>query len=132
MASMAREAWTEVPGRAEDALAHADALYNLARHLTRNPSDAEDLVQETYARALRGGEQLAPGANVKAWLFRILRNLFITRYRHHARGPAQEPYDTLEGGDAVCPTTRGPRSCSTWKASPRPRSPSSWAAPSGR
>ncbi|HEX9289489.1 MAG TPA: sigma-70 family RNA polymerase sigma factor [Anaeromyxobacteraceae bacterium] len=101
MASMAREAWTEVPGRGEDALAHADALYNLARHLARNPSDAEDLVQETYARALRGSEQLAPGANVKAWLFRILRNLFITRYRHDARGPAQEPYDTLEGGDAV-------------------------------
>ncbi len=84
------------PGSAKEALVHADALYNLARYLTRDPSDAEDLVQETYERALRGWDQLEPDTNVKAWLFRILRNAFISRYRHEQRRPALELYDTTE------------------------------------
>ncbi len=84
------------PGRDEDLLVHADALYNLARYLTRDPSEAEDLVQETYVRALRAWSDFAPGTNVKAWLFRILRNAFITRYRQELRHPTPAQYDTTE------------------------------------
>lgn len=84
------------PGRSEELLVHADALYNLARYLTRDPGNAEDLVQETYERALRAWDRREPDTNVKAWLFRILRNAFISRYRQEQRGPALALYDTTE------------------------------------
>jgi RNA polymerase sigma-70 factor (ECF subfamily) len=87
---------TRAPGRAKETLVHADALYNLARYLTRHPDDAEDLVQETYERALGAWDQREPDTNVKAWLFRILRNAFISRYRQGQRRPAFEVYDTTE------------------------------------
>jgi RNA polymerase sigma-70 factor (ECF subfamily) len=95
---MAFELWprSRASGRARETLVHADALYNLARHLTRDPDDAEDLVQETYERALRAWDQREPDTNVKAWLFRILRNAFISRYRQEQRRPALELYDTTE------------------------------------
>jgi RNA polymerase sigma-70 factor, ECF subfamily len=76
-------------------LAYADTLYNLARHLTRNPADAEELVQETYARALRGAERFEPGTNLKAWLFRILRNTWISAYRRHRADPVVGGLDTV-------------------------------------
>ena len=99
MTAMALRTWSRggtAPRGVEDALAHADALYNLARYLTRDPSDAEDLVQETYERALRAWDQLERDTNVKAWLFRILRNAYISRYRQEQRRPALELYDTTE------------------------------------
>ena len=81
------------------ALAYADALYNLARYLTRNAADAEDLVQEAYVRALASAAQFTPGSNLKAWLFRILRNAFLSRQK--ARNPT-------EGGlDKVDPSAQG-------------------------
>ncbi len=86
---------------ANEALAYVDALHNLARHLTGNPEDAEDLVQETYARALRAERQFTPGTNLKAWLFRILRNTFVSSYRRRRRDP------TVGGLDTVDPESQG-------------------------
>src|SRR5947199_2183770 len=80
-----------------EALAYADSLHNLARYLTGNASDAEDLVQETYLRALRAAGQFTPGTNLKAWLFRILRNTFVSRYRRGRHDP------TIGGLDTVTP-----------------------------
>jgi RNA polymerase sigma-70 factor (ECF subfamily) len=99
MAPMALRTWSRdggPPEGVEETLGHADALYDLARYLTRDPAEAEDLVQETYLLAVRGWHEFAPGTNLKAWLFRILRNAFVSRYRQAVRHPAPGPYDTTE------------------------------------
>jgi len=78
------------------ALAFLDALYRTALRMTRSEADAEDLVQETYIKALRFREQFTPGTNLKAWLFRILTNTFINSYR---RRQTQPEFTELEDVD---------------------------------
>jgi RNA polymerase sigma-70 factor (ECF subfamily) len=82
----------------EVALPFLDALFNLALHLTRNRKDAEDLVQETYLRAFRFFDSYRPGTHVKAWLFRILRNTFINRYRAARARPDEVDLAHVEAG----------------------------------
>jgi len=72
------------------------ALYAAALRMTRNPSDAEDLVQETYLRAYRGFGGFKEGTNLKAWLYRILTNTFINTYRAKKRRPDQVDLDDVE------------------------------------
>jgi RNA polymerase sigma-70 factor (ECF subfamily) len=84
------------PELGREALAYADTLHTLARYLTGNATDAEDLVQETYARALRAAGQFTPGTNLKAWLFRILRNTFISTYRRGRNDPLVGGLDTVD------------------------------------
>jgi RNA polymerase sigma-70 factor (ECF subfamily) len=81
---------------AREALGHVDALYRLARYLTRADADAEDLVQETYARAVAAAAAYMTGTNLKAWLFRILRNTFISMYRHRRASPEVSGLDVAD------------------------------------
>jgi RNA polymerase sigma-70 factor (ECF subfamily) len=76
-----------------DALPFLDQLYSAALRMTRNPTDAEDLVQETYVKAFAAFHQFQEGTNLKAWLYRILTNTFINTYRKKQRQP-------LESGSA--------------------------------
>jgi len=81
---------------AREALGHVEALYRLARYLTRGDADAEDLVQETYARAVAGASGYMAGTNLKAWLFRILRNTFISTYRRRRASPEVSGLDVAD------------------------------------
>jgi RNA polymerase sigma-70 factor (ECF subfamily) len=80
----------------EEVLGLADQVYRVARRLVSTREEAEDLVQETYARAFRSWRSYTPGTNLRAWLFRILTNLNIDRGRREQRSPATQP---LEEGD---------------------------------
>jgi len=84
---------------AEEALPLLDSLYAAALRMTRNPSDAEDLVQEAMLRAYRSFHQFEPGTNIKAWLFRILTNAYINVYRKRQREPLKIPQDDVEEFD---------------------------------
>jgi RNA polymerase sigma-70 factor (ECF subfamily) len=72
-----------------DALPFLDQLYSAALRMTRNPADAEDLVQETYVKAFAAFHQFQEGTNLKAWLYRILTNTFINSYRRRQRQPLE-------------------------------------------
>jgi RNA polymerase sigma-70 factor, ECF subfamily len=80
----------------EEALKLSDQVYQVARRLAGSKEEAEDLVQETYARAFRAWRSFEPGTNLRAWLFRILTNLNIDRGRKQQRTPDQQP---MEEGD---------------------------------
>ncbi|MEO5877238.1 MAG: sigma-70 family RNA polymerase sigma factor [Streptosporangiaceae bacterium] len=96
-----------VPGTAEtveqrsdrfqrDVLPFLDQLYSAALRMTRNPADAEDLVQETFAKAFASFHQFREGTNLKAWLYRILTNTFINSYRKKQREPKQSGAEEVE------------------------------------
>jgi len=78
------------------ALVHIDSVYNVALRMTRNTSDAEDLVQETYLKAFRFFAKFQAGTNCKAWLLKILTNLFNNKYRQRIKEPPQVSYDEVE------------------------------------
>src|SRR5690606_39848152 len=75
---------------------HMPALYNAALRMTRNPSDAEDLLQETYLKAYRGFGGFQQGTNLRAWLYRILTNSYINTYRAKQRRPDEQELDEVE------------------------------------
>lgn len=79
-----------------DALEYLDQLYSAALRMTRNPADAEDLVQETFAKAYGSFHQFQVGTNLKAWLYRILTNTFINTYRKKQREPQQSATEEIE------------------------------------
>lgn len=94
-----RDTETDAERRARferDAMPFLDQLYAAAMRMTRNPADAEDLVQETFVKAYSAFHQFRPGTNLKAWLYRILTNTFINSYRKRQRQPQQNPTEQIE------------------------------------
>lgn len=95
----ARRIATEARDRArfeEEALALADQVYRVARRLVGSREEAEDLVQEAYARAFRSWRSFTPGTNMRAWLFRILTNLNVDRGRRIQRAPHTQPLEETD------------------------------------
>lgn len=80
----------------DEALKHLDALYRTALRMTRNPSDAEDLVQDALVRAYRFYDRFEPGTNFRAWLFKILTNTYINSYRRKQGRPQESSLDDTE------------------------------------
>jgi RNA polymerase sigma-70 factor (ECF subfamily) len=79
-----------------DAMEYAPQLYSAALRMTRNPADAEDVVQETYLKAYRGYDSFEEGTNLKAWLYRILTNTYINKYRKAQRRPNEVELGELQ------------------------------------
>ena len=99
-----------------DALQYLDQLYSAALRMTRNPADAEDLVQETYAKAFAAFHQYRPGTNLKAWMYRILTNSYINTYRKKQRQPLESDAAEVEDyqlARAASHTSKGLRSAET-------------------
>ena len=95
--SVAEETVEERRARFErDALPYLDQLYAAAMRMTRNPADAEDLVQETFVKAFAAFHQFQEGTNLKAWLYRILTNSFINTYRKKQREPLKSSSENIE------------------------------------
>jgi RNA polymerase sigma-70 factor (ECF subfamily) len=78
------------------AMPHLDSLYNTAYRMARNAEDAEDLVQETFLKGYRSYAQFTPGTNLKAWLFKILKNTFINEYRRKQAAPRKSDFAEIE------------------------------------
>ena len=100
----------------ETALPFLDQLYSAALRMTRNPSDAEDLVQETFVKAFAAFHQFQEGTNLKAWLYRILTNTYINQYRKRQREPQQALTDEIDDwslAKAMGHTSSGLRSAET-------------------
>jgi len=81
---------------ADEAMPLMSSLYSAALRMTRNPADAEDLVQETYLKAYRAYERFEAGTNLKAWMYRILTNSYINEYRKKPRRPDESDIDDVE------------------------------------
>jgi len=99
-----------------DALPFLDQLYAAALRMTRNPADAEDLVQETFLKAYAAFHQFEAGTNLKAWLYRILTNTYINSYRRRQRQPVQAPTEEITDwqlAEAESHTSSGLRSAET-------------------
>ncbi|HOP06082.1 MAG TPA: sigma-70 family RNA polymerase sigma factor [candidate division Zixibacteria bacterium] len=80
----------------KEALPHMDALYRTALRLSKNDKDAEDLVQETYVKAYRFWDKFETGSNCRAWLFKIMTNIFINQYRSKSRSPMTANIDDID------------------------------------
>ncbi|GAA1796680.1 sigma-70 family RNA polymerase sigma factor [Planosporangium flavigriseum] len=99
-----------------EAMPFLDQLYAAALRMTRNPADAEDLLQETFLKAYAAFHQFQPGTNLKAWLYRILTNTYINSYRKRQRQPIQAPTEEIHDWqlhEAESHTSRGLRSAET-------------------
>jgi RNA polymerase sigma-70 factor, ECF subfamily len=99
-----------------DALPFLDQLYAAAMRMTRNPADAEDLLQETFLKAYAAFHQFEEGTNLKAWLYRILTNTYINSYRRRQRQPVQAPTEEIADwqlAEAESHTSSGLRSAET-------------------
>ncbi|MGP9539452.1 sigma-70 family RNA polymerase sigma factor [Brachybacterium sp. AOP43-C2-M15] len=99
-----------------EALSHLDSLYGGALRMTRNPHDAEDLVQETFVKAFRARDRFTPGTNMRAWLYRIMTNSYISIYRKQQRRPKEAWSETVEDwqlAEVAGHTSEGLRSAET-------------------
>lgn len=99
-----------------EALSHLDSLYGGALRMTRNPHDAEDLVQDTFVKAFRARDRFTPGTNMRAWLYRIMTNSYISIYRKKQRRPKEAWTDTVEDwqlAEVAGHTSSGLRSAET-------------------
>jgi len=95
MAELTKEEVQKQEDFEEEIIPHLDAMYNFALRLTSDPSDAEDLVQDTIVKAFRFFSSYEKGTNAKAWLFRILKNSYINNYRKQSKQPNQVDYDEV-------------------------------------
>src|SRR6056297_1029174 len=95
MAELTKEEVQKQEDFEKEIIPHLDAMYNFALRLTSDPSDAEDLVQDTIVKAFRFFSSYEKGTNAKAWLFRILKNSYINNYRKQSKKPNQVDYDEV-------------------------------------
>lgn len=95
MAQLTKEEVQKQEDFEDEIIPHLDAMYNFALRLTSDPSDAEDLVQDTIVKAFRFFSSYEKGTNAKAWLFRILKNSYINNYRKQSKQPNQVDYDEV-------------------------------------